>query len=81
MNKYKIRVPEDVAVVGFDDIRLATWYKPLLTTIRQPVYEMGQYVIKLLIEHITGERSSPYEKIFVPELMIRQSSGGLEESK
>ncbi len=81
LNKYGIRVPEDVAVVGFDDIRLATWYKPLLTTIRQPVYEMGQYAIKLLVEHITGERSSSYEKIFVPELMIRQSSGGLEESK
>lgn len=79
LNKYGIRVPEDIAVVGFDDIRLATWYKPLLTTIRQPVYDMGQYAIKLLVEHITGGRNSSYEKIFAPELIIRQSSGGMEE--
>jgi LacI family transcriptional regulator len=79
--KYGIRVPEDVAVVGFDDIRMAAWYKPLLTTIRQPVYDMGQYAVKLLVEHITGVRETYYEKIFKPELIIRQSSGSVEERK
>lgn len=79
LNKYGIRVPKDVAVVGFDDIRLAGWYRPLLTTVRQPVYDMGQYAMKLLMEHITGKRINSYEKIFKPELIIRQSSGRMEE--
>lgn len=78
LSKYGIRVPEDVAVVGFDDIRMAAWYKPLLTTVRQPVYKMGQYAIKLLVEQIIGQRDSYYEKIFIPELIIRQSSGNTE---
>ncbi|MDF2635121.1 MAG: transcriptional regulator, LacI family, partial [Pelosinus sp.] len=40
------QVPHDVAVVGFDDIKMASWHKPSLTTVRQPVYEMGQIAVE-----------------------------------
>jgi len=72
---HHIRVPQDVGVVGFDDIRMAAWYKPALTTIRQPVYDMGRCAVTILVEQITGQRDDYSEEIFMPELMIRQSSG------
>lgn len=78
LSKHHIRVPEDIGVVGFDDIRMAAWYKPALTTIRQPVYEMGKCAVNILVEQITGLRDDYYEKIFMPELIIRQSSGSKE---
>ena len=78
LGKYNIRVPQDVGVVGFDDIRMAAWYKPALTTIRQPVYEMGRCAVSILVEQIAGLREDYYEKVFMPELIIRQSSGNRE---
>lgn len=75
LTKYGRQVPDDVAVVGFDDIRLATWYKPSLTTIRQPVYEMGQVAVKSLLEQLTDGKAEPSDKILKPELIIRRSSG------
>lgn len=78
LGKHQIRVPEDVGVVGFDDIRMAGWYKPALTTIRQPVYDMGKCAVTILVNQITGLRDDYYEEIFMPELIIRQSSGSKE---
>jgi len=75
LGKHNIQVPQDVGVVGFDDIRMAAWYKPSLTTIRQPVYDMGRHAVNILVEQIAGVREDYYEQIFMPELIIRQSSG------
>lgn len=79
--KHNIKVPEDVGVVGFDDIRMATWYKPALTTIRQPVYDMGKCAMNILVEQISGVREKYCEQIFMPELIIRKSSGAKEVGK
>lgn len=76
LGKYGRRVPDDVAVVGFDDIRMAAWYKPSLTTVKQPVYDMGQVAVRLMVEHITGAITDCNHKILKPELIVRQSSGG-----
>ncbi|WP_378956118.1 LacI family DNA-binding transcriptional regulator [Pelosinus sp. sgz500959] len=73
---YGKRVPDDVAVIGFDDIRMAAWYKPSLTTIKQPVYDMGQVAVKLIVDHITGVITDCNDEILKPELIVRQSSGG-----
>ena len=70
-----IQVPDQVAVVGYDDIRVAHWYKPSLTTIRQPIYEMGQWAVKMLVGQIMGEEHQCRQKILEPQLVIRQSSG------
>ncbi len=55
--QHGLRVPDDVAVVGFDDITLAAHMQPPLTTVRQPLYEMGQQAIKLLLNFVNVSRS------------------------
>ncbi|MER7715582.1 LacI family DNA-binding transcriptional regulator [Streptomyces flaveolus] len=68
------RVPEDVAVVGFDDSSVAVTCRPRLTTVRQPVEEMAATMARLLGEHIDGTRGEPTSVIFEPELVIRDSA-------
>ncbi|MYR46067.1 LacI family DNA-binding transcriptional regulator [Streptomyces sp. SID5910] len=68
------RVPEDVAVVGFDDSSVAVTCRPRLTTVRQPVEEMAATMARLLDEHINGTRSEPTSVLFAPELVIRDSA-------
>ena len=69
------RVPEDVSVVGFDDIRLAAYTSPALTTIRQPTYEMGRRATELLIDAVHGRTLGPGRQVvFEGELIIRASS-------
>ncbi|MBK3641060.1 LacI family DNA-binding transcriptional regulator [Streptomyces sp. MBT33] len=68
------RVPEDVAVVGFDDSSVAVTCRPQLTTVRQPVEEMAAEMARLLDEHIHGARTEPTSVVFEPELVVRQSA-------
>jgi len=71
-----LRVPQDVSVVGFDDILSAAYYTPSLTTVRQPLTEMGRRGAKLLLERI-GARENGFadEIVMAPELVIRESTG------
>ncbi|GAB3874625.1 substrate-binding domain-containing protein [Dactylosporangium cerinum] len=62
------RVPEDVAVVGFDDAPLASYTTPALTTVRQPVSDLGAVAAALLLE---GSEDSP---VLPTELVVRASS-------
>lgn len=69
-----IKVPEDIAVVGFDDIYLSRYLTPPLTTVRAPTEQVGREAIQLLIKQIGGQRSESV--ILLPtELVIRQSCG------
>ena len=69
------RVPEDVSVVGFDDIRLAMYTSPALTTIRQPTYEMGRRATELLVDAIHSRTARRGQQvIFEGELIVRASS-------
>ncbi|MEU7341312.1 MULTISPECIES: LacI family DNA-binding transcriptional regulator [unclassified Streptomyces] len=68
------RVPDDVAVVGFDDSSVAATCRPALTTVRQPVEEMASTMAALLDEHIRGVRTEPTSVIFDPELVVRESA-------
>jgi LacI family transcriptional regulator len=70
-----IRVPEDLSIVGFDDIELASYTNPALTTIAQPKAEVGSRAAQLLIEQIS-DRSRPCQRIVLPvRLVVRESSG------
>ncbi len=69
------RVPEDVAVVGFDGLPSSKYTIPPLTTIQQPVYEKGQAAANLLISEIEEESSTPIQKELEPDLVIRKSCG------
>lgn len=70
------RVPEDVSVVGFDDIQSAAFQNPALTTVRQPLREMGMIAAETLLQRITAPANAPYPKELVvePELIVRQST-------
>ncbi len=69
-----LRVPEDVSVVGFDDIRDAAYHVPSLTTVRQPLRKMGEIAAQTLVERIEGKKEYPNEIAIEPELVVRESS-------
>lgn len=68
------RVPEDVAVVGFDDVPFARLMAPALTTVRAPIETVGAEAVRQLIAVIQGEPSTPFT-LLPTELVIRQSCG------
>jgi DNA-binding LacI/PurR family transcriptional regulator len=68
-------VPGDISVVGFDDVPLAMFSKPQLTTIRQPLQQMGQIAAKTLIDQIEQKAEFQPEIVIEPELVIRASTG------
>ena len=69
-----LRVPHDVAVVGFDDTATAADFSPALTTVRQPSKQIGQAATQMLFKLISGE-SVPDRQVLLPaELVVRQSS-------
>ncbi|MBB6551912.1 LacI family DNA-binding transcriptional regulator [Nonomuraea rubra] len=67
-------VPDDVAVVGFDDSSAATACRPALTTVRHPVEDMAAELARLLLEHIGQPGHRPTSIIFEPSLVVRDSS-------
>ncbi|REJ34746.1 MAG: LacI family transcriptional regulator [Bacillota bacterium] len=69
------QVPDDVAVVGFDDIRFAAFYRPALTTIAQPMYEIGQRAARLLLDQIAGKAQGPESIVLPHRLVVRESCG------
>lgn len=69
-----LHVPEDVAVVGFDDITMAADFNPALTTVRQPSKQVGQMAAQLLFKLISGGPVAEKEVVLPAELIIRQSS-------
>jgi DNA-binding LacI/PurR family transcriptional regulator len=71
-----LSVPGDVSVVGFDDILSAAYATPSLTTVRQPLLEMGKRGAQVLLERIANrELEYPAEITMAPELVIRESTG------
>lgn len=68
-----LRCPEDIAVVGFDDIELAGHLR--LTTMRQPMFDMGVLAARKIEERINGSQLPPANNPFVPELIIRETCG------
>lgn len=71
-----LSVPGDVSVVGFDDILSAAYYTPSLTTVRQPLAEMGKRGAQVLLERIASrENGPPAEIVMAPELVVRESTG------
>jgi DNA-binding LacI/PurR family transcriptional regulator len=67
------RVPDDVAVVGFDDSAIARWSEPPLTSVAQPVEELGRQMARLLLARISGEAAG-LSVILQTELVVRESS-------
>lgn len=71
------RIPEDVAVVGFDDSPIAATAEPPLTSVRQPIEEMGAEMVRLILEHVDRPSSVPRKVILATQLVRRRSSEGV----
>jgi DNA-binding LacI/PurR family transcriptional regulator len=71
-----LRVPKDVSVLGFDDIYAAAFHNPALTTIRQPLFEMGSLAAKTLLEKLAGASENEFSSVLSvePTLIVRQST-------
>jgi LacI family transcriptional regulator len=74
LKDHGLRVPEDISVVGFDDIESASFHNPSLTTIHQPLYRMGGMAARILLQRIRGQETSNEDAPIKPELVIREST-------
>ncbi len=70
-----VKVPDDIAVVGWDDVMTARYVSPGLTTVRQPLYELGRAAATRLHERIAGAPTVPEPLILPTELVLRSSCG------
>ncbi|HDN79776.1 MAG: LacI family transcriptional regulator [Chloroflexi bacterium] len=70
-------VPRDIAVVGFDDVRMARYVTPPLTTVRLPAYELGQTAAQILVNWLEKGKEPPKLTLLPTELVIRKSCGAI----
>src|SRR6202166_1907391 len=77
LREAKLRDPDDVSVVGFDDIQSAAYQNPALTTVRQPLREMGRIAAETVLRRIrrSGPHSQGGETMVEPKLIIRETTG------
>ncbi|MBC8588955.1 LacI family DNA-binding transcriptional regulator [Paratissierella segnis] len=68
-----IKVPQDVKVIGFDDISISKYMDPPLTTIRQPIYEMGEEAVGMLID-VINNKEMEMSKVLKTELIVRETT-------
>lgn len=71
-----LRVPQDISVIGFDDIITAAFSQPSLTTVKQPLRQMGLRAAQVLLDRIASpDQEWPAEIVMEPELIVRESTG------
>lgn len=68
-----VSVPDDISIVGFDDIDLAFFVRPKLSTVYQPNYEMGAAAVRLMMERVQGERNVKTRQELATRLVMRES--------
>jgi LacI family transcriptional regulator, repressor for deo operon, udp, cdd, tsx, nupC, and nupG len=73
------RVPEDVAVVGYDNIRMAELFNPGITTVAQPLYRMGETAMEAVLARINDQAVGGETIKFETNLIVRTSSGGTRD--
>ena len=80
--KRGLRIPEDLAIVGYNDIPLASRLIPGLTTVHVPIHEFGSVAARMLLEQIETGVVTPRRVMFAPQLVVRGSSlaGGDEQT-
>ncbi|MCS6846120.1 MAG: LacI family DNA-binding transcriptional regulator [Anaerolineae bacterium] len=69
-----LRIPDDIAVTGFDDFDFASFVEPALTTVRLPAHEMGSRAAEMLLGHLSGGEVQPRHVVLPTELVVRRSA-------
>lgn len=78
--RHSLRVPEDLSVVGYDDTYSALSTAPPLTTVRQPIIDMGRVALRTLLQQSRGERPDSHHIQLATQLVIRESTAALSGS-
>ena len=73
-----VRVPEDVSLAGFDDVPMARYVKPSLTTVRVPIAEVGGHAMQRLLQLAAGTGGRPSHQVVLPTLSIRDSTAAVQ---
>ncbi|GAX92019.1 LacI family DNA-binding transcriptional regulator [Effusibacillus lacus] len=76
IREHSLNVPDDIAVMGFDNIKISSIVEPALTTIAQPMYEIGTTSMEILLKLINGEDLKKRQFVLEDQLIIRESCGG-----
>jgi DNA-binding LacI/PurR family transcriptional regulator len=77
-----VRVPDEVSVIGYDDIDILDYLPLPLTSVRVPKHEMGRMAAEMLIEHIESNKKPPPRKIYLEaELVIRKSTRAIAQQR
>ena len=79
LQDFGLRVPADISVIGFDDIKAAEFNNPRLTTIRQPLLNMGRIAAQCVLNRLHGSERYREEIVVEPELVVRESTQKLEQ--
>jgi DNA-binding LacI/PurR family transcriptional regulator len=79
LSDFGLRIPEDVSVIGYDDVQAAAYHLPSLTTIRQPLQRMGEIAARTLLEKLAGTETEALLEV-EPELIVRESTGPANEA-
>lgn len=69
-----LKIPDDVSVIGYDNISFSQFIHPSLTTISQPSYQIGEKAVNILIDNVEGRKNKENRVIYQPELIIRDST-------
>jgi LacI family transcriptional regulator len=74
LSELGIAIPDEIEFIGYDDIYLSAFFKPALTTVKQPAYEMGCEAVKMVLRSMNSKTALVNSKVFKPQLIIRESS-------
>lgn len=74
IEKLGLSIPDNIGVTGFDDISFSRHYKPSLTTVRQPTYDLGRKAAELIFKMVESKKYKPKGVILNPKLVIREST-------
>ncbi len=81
VREFGLRIPDDISIIGFDDVPQASLIYPKLTTVRQPLEEMGRVAVKLLLAQIEDQSHLPQRVTLATQLIIRDSCGPCQTQK
>ncbi|MDY0235130.1 MAG: LacI family DNA-binding transcriptional regulator [Gudongella sp.] len=76
---HNIKVPEDISIVGYGDTSLASVYRPKLTTIKEPYYDIGAVSIRKILKQLQGEKLEKQTTVLPVQLIIRDSSDRIND--
>ncbi len=76
-----LRIPDDISVMGFDNLNIAKYCTPGLTTVGQDVYEKGRQAVELIYRAIKDSTAKPREVIIPTEIVIRESVRNIKDKR